>query len=257
MTYVELVAKVEAQDIIIKQLVSYRENDGKSIEHFKRRITQLEAEQIKIQSLLFVKDRVSELLSQRVTELEQYSRRYSVIVKGIETNRQENLREEVNKLIDECDSTRIKHDDVDKFHRNGKRIGNQQDLIIRFKSHTAKEEFYKKRKSIPRVKSNSIKIQPSLSFERKKLLGEAVDIIKSFQDKPELYLNPPHFVLPDVHGNLMVKMTSETKDGLFVHFSSLQDLNTIIMDNNLAVKSEANDEFEKVMIDVANTVHIS
>ncbi len=245
----QLNAKVAEQDALIKQLLVDRVNDSLLLENFRSRIVQLEHDQIKTQSLLLVKDRVTELLSERITQLEQYTRRYSVIVKGIEKKRgenYENLREEVEKVISECNSTTTIND-VDKFHRNGKRVGDVQDVIIRFKSHSAKEAFYKKRKTIRRVNSGTIKIQPSLTFERKKMFGEAVDFIKSFQSEPDAHPNPPDFILADVHGNLMVKMKEVTVHGsMFVKFDSLHRLLEIISENN--VDYDASKEFEKVRI---------
>ena len=93
---------------------------------------------------------------------------------------------------------------------------------MRFKSHSAKEAFYKKRKTI----GNDIKVQPSLSPATKQQLEEAKEIIKAFQvDAVE---NPPDFVMVDMHGNLQVKMKKESKDGLFFRFESPDQLCSIV-----------------------------
>ena len=201
---------------------------------------------------MFVKDRVSDLLSNRVSDLEQRSRRYCVNIKGVKVKQNENLHEEVQNLVNE-NSANVPINEIDKFHRDGERDGDKQDLIIRFKSHFAKEAFYKARGSMARVKSKNIKVQPSLSTARKKLLGQATEYISSFHqqqkqhqqqeqqqqqqqnsnpddhhDQPNAYFNAPHFALADVHGNLMVKMTERTNDGMFFHFDSLQKLADII-----------------------------
>ena len=81
------------------------------------------------------------------------------------------------KLIDECDSD-VSMVDIDKFHWNGTRYGSDQEIIIRLKSHDAKEKFYKKRKSIKRVNDNIIKVQPALSSASKLLLKYAKETIK-------------------------------------------------------------------------------
>ena len=90
-----------------------------------------------------VKDRVHEELKIQLNNLQQYSRRYSVIVKGIEKEYHESkdsLRTKVHKIVEEVASA-TKVEDIDKFHRNGPTIDQEQDTIIRFKSHSAKEIF--------------------------------------------------------------------------------------------------------------------
>ena len=167
-------------------------------------------------------------------KLEQYTRRYSVVVKGIERDRNENfenLKEEVLKLID-ANESKTSFQDVDKFHRNGRRKGSEQDVIIRFKSHSAKEDFYKKRKTI---KIRGVKVQPSLSLEKKKMLEAAKEQVNDYFGEngvAHLYANPPDFVLADVHGNLLLKFKAATKDGLFIRFDSLPSLHDIIKKYN-------------------------
>ena len=230
-SYHDLIEKVSKQDSLIESLLADRKKDAEIIYNLQRRIVKLEYEQLHLQSVLFIKDRVTELLRSRVSNNEQYQRRPSLIIKGIDVKPNENLRDEVQSLIDESQSTTT-YDDVDKYHRNGKREGSSQDIIIRFKWHSAKEDFFKHRKSIPRVKSGTIQIQPHLNSERKKLLAQSKETLKWYLTSQMEYPNPPEFVLPDVHGNLMVKMKKQTKNGLFVHFNSISELNKIISINN-------------------------
>ena len=118
--------------------------------------------------------------------------------------------------------------DVDKYHRNGPRKDDRQDLMIRFKSHSAKESFYKSRKTIQRP---GIKVQPSLSTETKELLEEAREAILDYGE--DYVPNPPAFVMADVHGMLWVKFREETKDDkLFHKFDSIQKLRDIIEFHN-------------------------
>ena len=70
----------------------------------------------------------------------------------------------------------------------------------------------------------------------KNLLDQSVDCVKSYhsmsEDKSRSYPNPPHFILPDVHGNFMVKITKKSEDGLFTHFNSHASLAHIISKQN-------------------------
>ena len=207
------------------------------------RIGRLETAKIYTDSILLIKDKVHELLSKRINHLEQYTRRYSVIVKGIEWRANEvrdgKLQEDVEGLIDQCESSTTMAD-VDKYHRNGPRKENKQDLIIRFKSHSAKENFYKARKTIQR---RGVKVQPSLSSETKELLEEARETILHYGE--DYMQNPPAFVMADVHGNLWVKFTAETKDDrLFYKFDSIEKLRGIIEFHNTdAVVMAGEDEY--------------
>ncbi len=239
----QLNEKLEAQAVLIQKLVSDAEAKDKTIASLQKRLLKVEADQVKTDSLLFIKDNVSKLLSQRITNLEQYTRRYSVIVKGIPYERNEKydvLKEQVMKVIEQANSETT-FEDVDKFHRNGTRDGMYQDVIVRFKSHSAKENFYNKRKTI---QLERIKIQPSLSSDRKKLLGAANDFVQSFKSAPGAYVNCPDFAFADVHGNLLVKMSNRTDNGLFFKFDSLDQLTKIIQLNN---HSEADNVFEETM----------
>ena len=69
--------------------------------------------------------------------------------------------------------------DVDKFHRNGRTFneGKDQELLIRFKTHSAKEAFYRGRKTLPPAR-RGIKIRPSLSRKQQKLLKEAESLVQ-------------------------------------------------------------------------------
>ena len=245
-TYNDLVGRVAEHDDIIKSLIADRKKDAACLQSLHKRILKLEHDQIQLQSILFIKDRVTELLSTRVSNNEQYQRRPSLIVKGIDVKPKENLREEVETLLGE-NKCATSYADIDKYHRNGKREGNKQDIIIRFKWHSAKEDFFKHRKSIPRVNSGQIKIQPHLNSEKKKLLAESKDTIKWYLHSEKNYPNPPQFILPDVHGNLMVKMQKKTKEGLFIHFDSITELNKIIANNNGLVHLDASNEYNKLM----------
>ena len=145
------------------------------------------------------------------------------------------LAEEVRKIIES--SNAVPFTEVDKFHRNGRREDNEQDVIIRFKSHAAKESFYNSRKNLP---NKNLKIQPSLSPERKKFLEKAREELKTYHGNAEAepYSNPPHFVLPDQHGNLLLKFHHKTKDGLFLRFNSLQELHGLIYKYNTRAETE-------------------
>ena len=216
----------------------------RKIQHMEEDIVDLNGKLITMNARLSVRDHVVKGLKGEIQRLQQYTRRYSVTISGIEKKRQENseeLREEVLKLVGDVKSTTNEHD-IDKFHRNG-RVHNEknQDIILRFKSHAAKEAFYKARKSLPPARNN-IKIRPSLSPSQKNLLHKANKLIEDYDMKEEH--NPPEFVFANIHGELQVKLKKKSRHGLFVTFHNIDQLVYIIKEAQ-AIK-EADEEYERV-----------
>ena len=117
---------------------------------------------------------------------------------------------------------------VDKYHRNGPVKEGNQEVIVRFRSHSDKEAFYRSRKQ---VGSPRIKIRPSLSQANKDLLNQAykfIDKLHDDEDEEEKLENPPHFVMANVHGQIQLKMMKEHEGKIFFPISSMTDLaNTI------------------------------
>ena len=222
----QLQEKVENLELQVRQLLEDSKLKDEKLKKMEDRIRQLEADEIKNSSYLSVQRNVSSLLSNRIAQLEQYTRRYSVIVSGIPrkpNESKESLRDEVNSLLQEAGSP-TKLSDVDKFHRNGPRQGAEQDIIVRFKSHEAKEAFYKQRKKIV---SRQVWVKPSLSNHNYNLLREAKEHVKTYD--AQTYVNPPEFVFANVHGILQVKLAKETNDGtMFYQFDSIQKLYEIL-----------------------------
>ena len=57
--------------------------------------------------------------------------------------------------------------------------------------------------------------------------------------------NCPDFTFADVHGNLLVKFSERTADGMFFRYNSLQQLSLLIQKYN--EREDAENEFEKTM----------
>ena len=192
-----------------------------------------------------VRDHVVEALKGEINRLQQYTRRYSVVVAGIEKKKDEtpeSLREEVLKLVADVDST-SKEADIDKFHRNGRvHNGNEQEIIVRFKSHAAKEAFYRARKTLPPSR-RGIKIRPSLSPNQKNLLRDAQSLVEEFSLNEET-VNPVEYVFANIHGEIQAKMKKNFRGSPFLFFNSVKEL-TCRLQEAQAVK-ETNDFFHEV-----------
>jgi hypothetical protein len=195
-----------------------------------------------VESLLHVKDCVIDGMKGEITRLQQYTRRYSVDIAGIPKPRGENpadLRKIINEIVTESESTTTVAD-IDKVHRNGPADGEEQDVILRFKSHSAKEAFYKARKTLGE-KRKDVKIRPSLAPAQRTLLNDARDYLKTQKDA--ILPNPPEFVFANIHGQIQVKMSEKCKmsekgkEGLFVTINSVDHLTRVIGNANMLGES--------------------
>ena len=252
-----LIHKMNEQNAVIEELSEKCGANKKENDLLNVKLKALDWQIKENTALIAIKDRVSEVMSQELSKLQQYTRRYSVSVAGVEKKRGEkgaDLKKEVEKLINDVDSSTTMVD-VDKFHRNGPLKEGKQDLIIRFKSHSAKEQFYKNRKSLG--EESRVKIRPSLSPRNKTLLHKAEDYLKEIADYGGMS-NPPYFVLANIHGEIQVKFKEESKKGLFVTFNSIKELSTVIasaqhedtdllIDNDFAVYDASDPDSEDDM----------
>ena len=68
-------------------------------------------------------------------------RRPCVSIVGLAKPRDEKhgmLKDQIEKMLEKTNGA-VTEADIDKFHRDGPSFGSQQDVIVIFKSHTAKE----------------------------------------------------------------------------------------------------------------------
>lgn len=202
---------------------------AETISKLAKRVDCLEGELMLVNSRLCVRDHIVDGLRGEIHRLQQYTRRYSVSIAGIEKSREETpdeLREKVLKVLNEVDSS-TNEADIDKLHRNGPVFeGTRQEIILRFKSHSAKEAFYRGRKTLPPA-SRAVKIKPSLSPQQKRLLREAEALIEDYSLREEM-VNPPEYVFANIHGEIQVKLKDKYRHGDRVTFHTIQQLTTIL-----------------------------
>ena len=207
------------------------------------RMQAMEVKMNYIESLLHVKDSVIGGLKGEIERLQQFTRRYCVSITGIPKPRGEkssDLKPIVENLVTEVGRTSI--EDIDKFHRNGPQKGSEQEIILRFKSHSAKEAFYKGRKNLGQNRVD-VKIRPSLSSTQLNLLNDARNYLDS--QKGAILPNPPEFIFANMHGIIQVKMKNKCIDGLFISINSVDHLARIIARANIGTPNETFKLFEK------------
>ena len=245
----EMMQKINMQEEEIRRLREFVDAQSQHIvqieENFaalKRRVTINEETIERDRSISCVKDHVINELREQLNKTRQFMRRPCITIAGLPKAKDESrdsLKQEIHSLIGRTNG-KVTVADVDKFHRDGPQNGSKQDVILRFTSHTAKEVFYANRKDITGT-NETLKIRPSLTDMTKDLLNETNEAIDDYKK----LVNPPEFVLPDVHGQLMVKMKRRSRVGLFVHFRNME---TFIQKIQLAQQyDDADNSFEEEM----------
>ena len=111
--------------------------------------------------------------------------------------------------------------DFDKTHRIGPVLttpkGKRQDVIVRFKSHSSRYDVYRKRKEL---KNKSIRITPSLTKTRRKLLSTARSEYEGHEDVNFVYVNE--------HGDTKVRFNEKFKGKFVYDFSSIDELRELM-----------------------------
>ena len=163
------------------------------IASLRQQLQAMEARMQAVEAQVAITSKVNSLLSIEIDRLEQYGRRNSVVIRGIlpkdsETN--EDLKQSVKTVVGELGMKEQFNRDFDKTHRIGPVLdtpqGKRQDVIVRFKSHSTRYEVYRKRKEL---KNKSVRITPSLTKKRRKLLSTARSEYDGHEDVNFIYVN--------------------------------------------------------------------
>ena len=178
-----------------------------------------------VESQAAITAQVNATLAKEIDRLEQYGRRNSIVIRGIPPNKDEtnkDLKENVRKIVaEELGMPKDFGHDFDKTHRIGPVLetekGPRQDVIVRFKSHSTRYNVYLKRKD---VKTKTIRITPSLTSKRRKLLSQAQEQYRNHPDVNFIYVN--------IHGDVKVRFHNKFR-GHFVHdVYSMEQLNELM-----------------------------
>ena len=160
-----------------------------------------------LDSQLAVPETVNNLLKKKADDLEAYSRRSCIHVNGLQKDDHENNNNLRKPVVENISSkTGISKDNIkksiDKLHRTGKydQTTKTQPVIVKFTSHSFKEQAYFKRKTIKNSDSN-IRITPSLTHHRLELLNLTQSYLQEeyYNKNNDIY---PKFTFADVHENL-------------------------------------------------------
>ena len=144
---------------------------------------------------------MNNLLTKEFDRLNQYTRRSNLVFRNVFLHENESVQQVEKKVTDIIGKMGLPDivADFDKAHRlgavkevNGKK---QQDVIVRFKSHSSRYKIFAKRKM-----NKHISIRPNLTNARSKMLQEAVDLTKSIQN------DDWGLVFANMHGDLLFRL---------------------------------------------------
>ena len=186
-----------------------------------------------IESRCALNENLIYLQGRKIDDNEQYSRKTNLKLVGIELKKRDNpreLMEHIQKTVAEFEID-VHNFDYDRCHRMGKiykyKGVTYQNVLLRLRSWTARDNIYKKRKELP------FKIQADLTTRRSELLAYAKDQVVN---EPEAN-RVAEFVFCDE--NCKMKIFSKLKK--FYAFSSEYEFLSII--NRLDNETNYTEEF--------------
>ena len=144
--------KLASEVTILSQKVSYRnkiiENQNELIAKLVKKIETMEGKFLQLRSELLVTKNVSKLLSVKMVDNTQYSKRNCLIFDGLDTDHrdsEESIKKKVkNSSGNELSSTISALENIDRTHRLPSIRNGKNSVIIKFKSFTDRSEVYKK-----------------------------------------------------------------------------------------------------------------
>lgn len=208
--------EVDQQKLLIKE-----QND--IIAKLKEELQNIKGQLVTVQSDALLSQHVNSLLSRKIDDNEQYSRRNCIIIDGLDTeptDSEEAIKVKVKDMLKEdlhVDDTII--DDIDRAHQIASFVDGKQSVIVKFNTFTSKKNVLKKRGQLPRSKF----IKSSLTKRRKNLLGYTKHIISTCKYIKHAYA--------DMNCQLKVVIEGSTGKNHHVSFNSYDELAIILAKN--------------------------
>ena len=117
---------------------------------------QLQQEVTKLKDIIKSKDAVIDKLEQRVNELEsgqddleQYSRRNSLRISGVDESDSEDVVEKTMNLINNTLGVTMCTDQIDRMHRVGKKIADRpRPILVKFATYRARDKVMRSRRAL-------------------------------------------------------------------------------------------------------------
>ena len=190
------------------------------------KIAKLEENNIKLENRLkeveekqAITSHVNDQLNEEIDRLNQYTRRSNLIIRNVLLPEEESSKD-VKSKVEAMVSKEMKMPDIiseiDKAHRIGKVVNKDgkklQNIIVRFKSHSARYVIFNNRKLI-----KNKKISPNLTHKRGKILDDAKKLTDDLR-------HDWGFVFANEHGDLLFRLTEAYKGKHYFPFISIESL---------------------------------
>ena len=191
-------------------------------EKFMKCLAAQENRIIELESELAVQKNVTNTVLEKCDDVEQYTRRYSVRVHGIEPKKDENIMESLKLCYSKLDLP-FHPDDIDRAHSVGRvRVDEasgrrSQGIIVKFRSWDAKLKLYQARPKFKGTRKPGFIIGLDLTKRRLELLKYARERIKNNCHNVE-------YVFSDVNCSLVVMFS----DGISKHFNNKKALESLL-----------------------------
>ena len=182
----------------------------------QEKLSTLQGKFTMLESELKISQHVTQTLSVKLDDTNQYSRRNCLILNNIKAERTD-LKNYVQKIITEDLGLPNASVDIDRIHRIGPiDAENQtQPTIVKFKSFTERTNVYK-----ARSKTRKMKVSLNLTNRRSNLLKTAREMSESY---PNI-----NFIFVDENCQLKIRLHEKVKGKLIHSFNTLQDLAQIL-----------------------------
>ena len=189
------------------------------LEEKDKRILELENTLFIMNEKMAYNDKRFELLERRIDDSEQYSRRTSLRINGINYEKNETAAQCLEKVKKEVTKLGIKLDDCefDRAHRIGRSVdGKDRQMIVKFATFRARTLVYRNRNKDGKNEAGKVKFYIDQTKRRFDLRKMAVDYC---EEKPQV-----DFVFVDINCNLCLRF----KSGEFKFFNSKEELVNIV-----------------------------
>lgn len=146
----------EQYDEILKDV----KRQAKEITDLKKRVEQVELRQ---------DDEQVRVLKKEVNDLEQYSRRQNLEIRGLPLVEREDLLKELNGLARELELKELSREDLEGLHRLPSKPGRPSPVLARFVSRVTRDQWMEKRSNLRSVRPGVLFLD-NLTARNKKLL---------------------------------------------------------------------------------------
>ena len=216
---------LEQQDVINAQRKEIDELK-ETVKSLSVNVVQLQKDMDVLNSDLKISTNVSNVLRAEVDNLQQYSRRYSIVLDGVAPKQNESIavvEKDVKTILTNKFSVNpAKLDqEFDKAHRIGVVRDGKQSIIVRFKSHSFRAQLYAERKKYQGKPNNNCKLRISLTAHRRKLLNTAKDKIQGHEKIAFAYAN--------INGDIKIRLANTCElEKKVVNVKSIDDVDNIL-----------------------------